>query len=99
MGGLSNGSIPEPHVRPDPTNRGVEKSPFQITAKWMEIDEHANRARLIRHLLALNLCIDQSYSFLSKPPNEWTQIERNMCGRRVHHCGDDLDPIDTAYFS
>ena len=49
-------------VTPNP-KLGVEMSPFQIVAKWLEINENVNRARLIRHFLALNLCLEQSHSF------------------------------------
>ena len=35
-GGLSNGPIPDPHVPLNP--QGVEKCPFEITAKRPEID-------------------------------------------------------------
>ena len=32
MGGLSNGSIPDPHVPLTPKTGGIEKSPFEIAA-------------------------------------------------------------------
>ena len=32
---------------------GDEKSPFQIAAKRLELDESVNRACLVRHFLAL----------------------------------------------
>ena len=41
---------------PPTPNLGVEKSPFQIAAKRLEIDENTNRARLIKHFIVLNLC-------------------------------------------
>ena len=37
---LSYGLIPDPHVHPTPE---AEKSPFQIVAKRLEIDENVNR--------------------------------------------------------
>ena len=66
MGGLSNGHISNPNISSNP-NLGIENSPFQIAVKRMEIDENMKRARLIRHFLALNLCIEQSYSFRQNP--------------------------------
>ena len=48
MGGLSNGAIPNSHVLPNPQNKGAEKSPFEIAAKRLEIDENVNRAGLIK---------------------------------------------------
>ena len=53
MGGLSKGPIPDPPRLPNPETSGLKKSPFQIVAKRLEIDEKVNRARLIRHFLAL----------------------------------------------
>ena len=49
MGGLSNGPIPDPTSLNCP-KWGVKKYPFEIAAKWLEIDENVNRVRLIRHL-------------------------------------------------
>ena len=49
--------------RPPNPKLGVEKSPFEIAAKWLEIDENVNAARLIRHFLALKRRHEQSYSF------------------------------------
>ena len=52
MGGLPNGSIHDPDVFPNPTNwgEGVEKSPYEIAAKRLEIDHmcqlEANRNQL-----------------------------------------------------
>ena len=44
-----------------------EKSSFEIAAKWLEIYENVNRARLTRHFLALHLCLEQAYSFRQSP--------------------------------
>ena len=41
--------------------QGVEKSRFEVAAKRLEIEENVNIARVKR--LALNLCLEQSYSF------------------------------------
>ena len=49
--------------------RGSEKSPFQIAAKWLEIDENVNSACLIRHFLALNEGLENRTAF-AKAPNE-----------------------------
>ena len=41
-----------PHP-PNPSKPGVEKSPFQITANQLEIDEIVNRAHLRTQFLAV----------------------------------------------
>ena len=46
---------------------GVEKSPFQMAVKRLQIDENVKRTRLKRHFLALNFCIEQSYGFRQSP--------------------------------
>ena len=47
-----------------PKLEGIERPPFQIPAKLLEIDENVNRTRLVRYFLALNLCLEQQlYSF------------------------------------
>ena len=50
MGGLST---PAPHgtLNPKP---GVEKSPVQISANRLEVDENVNRAYFTIHLLVVN---------------------------------------------
>ena len=48
---------------------GVEKSPFNIALKRLEIVQNVYRARLVRHVMALSLCQKLQMS------------ERNMCGR------------------
>ena len=62
MGRLSKGPILDPHVYSTPKLR-VEKSPFEIAAKRLEIDENVNGAHLVRHFLAQNVCLEQSYNF------------------------------------
>ena len=59
-----------------------KKIPYLIAAKQLEMDENVKRARLITHFLALNLCLEQSCSFC-QTPNEWTQIEHNICSHRA----------------
>ena len=61
----ANGN-PDPHVSPNP-KLGVEKYRFQIVPKRLEIDENVNRARLARAFLAVNLCLEQLYSFRQSP--------------------------------
>ena len=39
MGGLLNGPIPDP---PRPPKQEVEKSPFEISANRLEVDENAS---------------------------------------------------------
>ena len=52
--GLSNGPIPDP-TRPLTPQTGVEKSPFQISANRVEVDENVNGAHLgIHWLVAMN---------------------------------------------
>ena len=46
---------------------GVEKSPFHIATERLKIVEDVNRAHLVGHFLALNLCLEQSYSFPKNP--------------------------------
>ena len=55
-----------PHLIKTP-KPGVEMSPFETTVKSLEINENVNRARLIRHFLGLDLCLEQSYSFRQSP--------------------------------
>ena len=78
MGVSSNGPIPDPpNTSPLTPKQGVEKPPFRIAAKWLEIDENVNRAQLIKHSLALSLCAEQCTTCAVV---EWPD----------HHCGDDL---------
>ena len=67
--------------RPLTHKPGLEKSPFEIASKRLEIDENVNRARLIRQFLALNLCHEQSYSFRQTP--QMSERILNMCSRRA----------------
>ena len=48
QGGLSNGPIPDPHA-PYLSKPAVEKSPFQISANRLEVDENVNRAHFSTH--------------------------------------------------
>ena len=94
MGGLSNGPIPDPHSLPNPPNRGAEKSQFEIAAKRLEMTNKLNRARLIRHFLALNLCLEQSCSFCQSPKmGEGRSTAINICSvvlRPDHNYGGNL---------
>ena len=97
MDGLLNAPIPD-HTSslPHPPIWGVVKSPLQIAAKRLEIDENANGARLIRHFLSMNLYHEQSFesSFSPKPKNSIRRrsniITCAVVERPDHHCGDDL---------
>ena len=55
MGGYRTGLSTSPQT----SRLVVKKSPFQIAAKWLEIDGDVKRVRLVRHFLALNLCLEQ----------------------------------------
>ena len=46
---------------------GVEKSLFQIAPKRLEIDENVNRARWIRHFLALSDAMNNRTAFAIDP--------------------------------
>ena len=81
MGVLAIRSLHDPDVLLTP-KPGVEKSPFEIAVRRLEVDENVNRARLVRHFLALNLYIKQSYIF-AKAPNECAQMEHSLCGCRA----------------
>ena len=71
MGGLSNGPIPDPHVPHNYSNRRtIEKSPFQIAAERLEVDENVNRARSVRHFLALNFYLLNNGTAFAKTQNE-----------------------------
>ena len=59
----------------------VEKSPFHIAAKRLEIDVDVNKARLIRRFLALNLCLE-----LLSPKSKMSAVVE----RPDHYFGDDL---------
>ena len=52
MGWLSNGPIPDPTCPPNPKAR-VEKYPFLVAVKWLEVDENVKRVLLIRHFPTL----------------------------------------------
>ena len=72
LAGYRMGVSPTNHVPLTPTpgaGGGVEKSPFEKAAKWLEIDENLNGARLITQFLALNLCLEQ-FTVVTKTPNE-----------------------------
>ena len=60
------------HFSPNPQ----VKTPFQIAAKWLEIDENVSTACLIRHFLALNLCLELVYSFRQSP--KWVNPDRTQ---------------------
>ena len=68
MSGLSNGLIPDSYVPAIPKRVGVEKSPFQIAAKQLEIDVSTEHI-LLRHFLALNVGFENRTAF-AKAPNE-----------------------------
>ena len=58
MGWLSNGPIPDPHVFPNLLNLGgwdVEKSPFEIAAKRLEITIRVNKKLISIHERATEL--------------------------------------------
>ena len=72
MGGLSNELIPDTHViltLSSGVGRCIDKAPFQIAAKRLEIDDSVNRTRLISHLMALNIGFENR-SALAKAQNE-----------------------------
>ena len=48
--------------------------PFQIAAKWLEINENANWANFRTHWLAVKWCREQSYSFRQIP--KWVNANR-----------------------
>ena len=66
MRGISNGHIPIP-TSPLTPKSGVEKSPFQISANRLEIDESVKRAHLRKHWIDVVWPI---YS-VSQVPNDW----------------------------
>ena len=58
----------------------IEKSPFEIAAKRLEIDENVNMHIWYAIFWVWIYAMDNRTAF-GKAPNEWTQIEYNMCGR------------------
>ena len=71
MSAISNWPIQDPPRPSNPQNRGgVEKCPFEIAAKRLEINENVNRPRLIRHFLALNLYALNNRTAFANAPNE-----------------------------
>ena len=85
------------HHVPQPQSWGVKKSPFQIAAKRLEIDDHAStgKKRLIKKdIFWLSSDAVNNRTAFAKASNEWTPIEHSMRGRRAawpdHHCGDNL---------
>ena len=88
MGGLSNGPIPDPHRPHNCPNRRVEKSIFQISASWLQVDENVNRSHFRIHWLVMKWCTEPSYSF---PQNSKSaNADREQYARSSGHCGDDL---------
>ena len=59
IGGLSNGPIPDPHVLLTLKPRGDGKGSLSN----LEIDDNVNRARLIRHFLALNVGLENRTTY------------------------------------
>ena len=91
MGGLSNVPIPDLPTSLLTPKLGVEKSAFQFAAKQLEINKNVNRACLVRHFLALNLCLKQLYSFHQSPQMS-ERISSTICAVVEwpdHRCGDD----------
>ena len=76
MGGLSNGLIPDLPRAPWPPKPGFEKLPFQIVSElvggWQKMS--------IEHIWGYIGWLWSDTAF-AKAPNEWKQIEHNMCGR------------------
>ena len=73
---------------PNPKPGCQKVSLSQIPAKLLEVDENVNGARLIRHFLALNLCLEQSYSFCQTP--KWVNAVCAVVEPPDHHYGDVL---------
>ena len=48
-----------------------------------EIDENVNIAYSRTHNLAVKWCHEPTNTAFAKAPNEWMQIEHNMCDRRA----------------
>ena len=87
-----------PELPPQPPNWGVEGFPFVIPAKRLEID----KARLIKHILALTSCFEQIIQ-LSPKPQVSERRSNNMCRTVVerpdHRFGDDLVRISNSVAS
>ena len=90
--------FPTPYVLPNPSNRPgrVEKSPYEIAAKRLEIDENVYSALWgkaeatfdnIKRMTTLAGC-EVTYAFAKAP--KW--VNPNMCSRPRpdHHFGYDL---------
>ena len=65
-------------MSPSPTHMvpqtGVEKSPFQISANGIEVNENVNRAHLRIPWLVVKWCNEQLYSFRQRP--KWVNTDR-----------------------
>ena len=77
MGGILNGPIPDTHLplTPKPV---VEKSPFQVSANRVEIDENVKK-----HIGWLRSDAMNNSTAFTKAKNKWTQIKRNTCDRQA----------------
>ena len=85
------GSSPKPHG-PLTQKPGVEKSPFQISANRLKVDENVNRAHFRIHWLVVKWCNEQIVQ-LSPKPQMCERRSSTVCAvveRLDHHCGDDL---------
>ena len=92
MGGLSNDPIPNPPSthRSSPTlpptkNLGVEKFPFEIETKRLEIDQtiYVNRELIGIHGQATKLAHLDPHVPKQRVVNRRPQIEHNIWGRRT----------------
>ena len=69
MGGLSNRTIPGPHVLLNP-KPGTERSVFQIPTNRLKVVENINSTHFKIHWLVVKWCDEQSCVSFVKAPNE-----------------------------
>ena len=83
-------------------NRGVEKCPFKIAAKWVEIDENVKGAHLRTHWLAVWSDAMNSCTLQLLPKAQISKLRSSsICAivqRPDHHCGDELVHIDFIFW-
>ena len=83
------------YVSPNSRNRGIEKSPFQISVNWLEVDENVNMAHFRTHWLIRCEVMQWTIVQLSSKPQTSESRSSTICvvvERPGQHCVDDLVP-------
>ena len=81
--------IPTPYITRTP-KPGVEKYPFQISDKRLEVDVNINSDHFTKHWLVVKWYNEQSYSSRWNPKWCRSSTINALVERPEHHCGDEL---------